>query len=143
MEQKDGGGCVLITDVPSTKETIVVKDDHVVGMVQMFESCHDFDIHVSLDMQTQLHTRAQKLASGSKMTMSTNIPKGGMTNFRHVVAPREVNFESLVLDMSNLSLHHLIISKTWYLLVFDVNGLLCVAQHLKFTKAWKPLVLAI
>ncbi len=59
MEQKDGGGCALITNVPSTKETIIVKDNHVVGMVQMFESSHEFDLHVSLDMQTQLHTRAQ------------------------------------------------------------------------------------
>lgn len=41
MEQKDGGGCELTTDVPSTREIIVVKDDHVVGMLQMSKSSHD------------------------------------------------------------------------------------------------------
>jgi hypothetical protein len=74
------------------------------------------------------------------MTMSTSIPRGHMTNSQHVVAPREVSFELLVLDMCNPSLNHLIINNTRYLLVFDVNGLLCVVQHLKSTKTWKPLV---
>lgn len=96
------------------------------GMVQMFESSHDFHFHASLNMQTQLHKWTQKLGSGSKMTMSTSIPKGHMTNSQHVVAPREVSFELLVLDMCNPSLNHLIINNTRYLLVFDVNGLLCV-----------------
>lgn len=77
------------------------------------------------------------------MTMSTSIPKGGTTNFQHVVAPREVSFESLVFDMCNPFPNQLVVSKTCYLLLFDVNGLLCVAQHLKSTKAWKPLVHAI
>jgi hypothetical protein len=75
--------------------------------------------------------------------MSTSIPKGGMTNFQYIVALKEVSFESLVLDMCNPFPNQLIVSKTCYLLVFDVNGLLCAIQHLKSTKAWKPLVLAI
>jgi len=35
VEQKDGGGCALTTYVPPIRETIVVKDNHVVGMVQI------------------------------------------------------------------------------------------------------------
>ncbi len=52
VEQEGGGGCALTTYVPLTREIIVIKDDHVVGMVQMFESSNNFDIHVSSDMQT-------------------------------------------------------------------------------------------
>ncbi len=55
MEQKDGGGCVLTTYVRSIRETIVVKDDHAVGVVQMFKSSNNFDFHVNLDKQTQSH----------------------------------------------------------------------------------------
>jgi hypothetical protein len=77
------------------------------------------------------------------MIMSTSIPKGGMTNFQYIVAPQEVSFESLVLGMCNPFPNQLIVSKTCYLLVFNVNGLLCAIQHLKSTKAWKTLVLAI
>lgn len=87
MEQKDGGGCALTTYVPSIKETIVVKDDHVVGMVQMFKSSNDFDLHVNLDKQTRLHTHAQILGSGFKMIMSTFILEGGMTKLSTYCCP--------------------------------------------------------
>jgi hypothetical protein len=66
-----------------------------------------------------------------------------MTNFEHIVASREVSFELLVLDMCNPFPNLLIVSKTRYVLVFDLNALLCAIQHLKSTKAWKPLFLAI
>jgi hypothetical protein len=52
MEQKDGGNCALTIDYPSTRENIVVKDDHVVAMVKMFESSHDFHLHVNSNKQT-------------------------------------------------------------------------------------------
>ncbi len=64
----------------------------MVGMVQMSESPNNFDLYVSLNKQTQSHTWAQKLGSGSKMIVSTSIPKGGMTNSQHIVAPKKVNF---------------------------------------------------
>jgi hypothetical protein len=91
------GFVALTTYAPSIRETIVIKEDHVVGMVQMFKSSNDFDFHANSNKQAW----AQILGSGSKMIMSTSIPKGGMTNFQHIVAPREVSFESLVLDMCN------------------------------------------
>jgi hypothetical protein len=86
VEQEDGGGYALTTYVPLTKETIAIKDNHVVGMVQMFESSNDLNFHVNLDMQIQLHTHAQKLGSVSKMIVSTSISKGGTTNSQHIVA---------------------------------------------------------
>ncbi len=52
VEQEDGGGCALTTYVPLTREIIVIKDNHVVGMVQMSESSNNFDLHVSSEMQT-------------------------------------------------------------------------------------------
>jgi hypothetical protein len=75
------------------------------------------------------------------MIVSTSILKSGMTNSQHIVAPREVSFESLVPYMCNHSPNQLVVSKTRYLFVLDVNGLLCVTQHLKSTKAWKPFFL--
>jgi hypothetical protein len=56
VEQKDASGCVLTTHVPSIREIIVVKDNHVLGVVQMFKSSNDFDFHVNLDKQTQSHS---------------------------------------------------------------------------------------
>jgi hypothetical protein len=35
VEQEDGGGCALTTYAPLTKEIIAIKDNHVVGMVQI------------------------------------------------------------------------------------------------------------
>ncbi len=34
----------------------------------------------------------------------------------------------------------MVVNKTCYLLVLDVNGLLCVAQHVQFGKKWKLIV---
>jgi hypothetical protein len=44
VEQKDGDGCAVTTYAPSIRETIVVKDHHVVGVVQMFKSSNNFDL---------------------------------------------------------------------------------------------------
>lgn len=37
----------------------------------------------------------------------------------------------------------MVINRVWYLLVLNVNGLLCQAMHVKSGKEWKPLVGAV
>ncbi len=70
--------------------------------------------------------------------MDASICKDGKTN-PQIVAHKEV---SLLVDVCNPCLNLMVVNKTCYLLVFDVNGLLCVAQHVRFGKRWKQLILA-
>jgi hypothetical protein len=73
------------------------------------------------------------------MSMDASICKGGKTNLQ-IVSHKEV---SLLVDVCNPCPNLMVVNKTHYLLVLDVNGLLCVAQHVQFGKRWKPLILAV
>jgi hypothetical protein len=96
-------------------------------VVPPFEESFDKDDkHVSfLERQTQSHTCAKKLASGNKMSMDVYVCKGGKTN-PQIVAHKEV---SLLVDACNPCPNLMVVNKTRYLLVLNVNGLLCATQH--------------
>ncbi len=59
------------------------------------------------------------------MSMDASIRKGGKTN-PQIVAHKEL---SLLVDVCNPFSNVKVVNKTCYLLVLDVNGLLCVTQH--------------
>jgi hypothetical protein len=56
-----------------------------------------------------------------------------------VSAPKEVNF-GLLVGTPIPSLSKPLVDRACYLLILDVNGLLCDVVHIKATKGWKPLV---
>jgi hypothetical protein len=58
--------------------------------------------------------------------------------------PKEVN-SNLPRSAYNISYENklLAINRTRHLLVLNINSLLCEARHLKSTKIWQPLILAI
>jgi hypothetical protein len=70
--------------------------------------------HASIDVE---HTLASTIFHKD---VSSELPMGNCTPF-----PKNTNIES-----------------PWYLLVLDVNGILCVANNLKtiYIGSWKPLV---
>jgi hypothetical protein len=76
--------------------------------------------------------------NGNKMSTTTTIAKGGKT-YQHVIATKEVSFKLLV-NMCNPSSNQLVVSKVHYLLVLDVNRLLCATKHLKSINIWKPFI---
>jgi hypothetical protein len=75
--------------------------------------------------QTQLHTHTKNLVNGNKMSMDVSICKGGKTN-PQIVAHKKV---SLLVDVCNPCPNLMVVNKIHYLLVLDVNGLLCATQH--------------
>jgi hypothetical protein len=66
-------------------------------------------------------------------------PKCGKT-YQVITAPKEVSLE-LLLSKCKPSANLPITSNTCYFLVLDVNGILCLAQHPKSRKRWRPWVL--
>jgi hypothetical protein len=71
--------------------------------------------------------------------MDVSISKGGKTN-PQIVAHKKV---SLLVDVCNPCPNLMVINKTRYLLVLDVNGLLCATQHVRFGKRWKLIIPAV
>jgi hypothetical protein len=65
------------------------------------------------------------LASDNKMSMDVFFCKGGKIN-PQIVAHKEVSF---LVDTCNPSPNLMVVNKTRYLFILNVNGLLCGTQH--------------
>ncbi len=108
----------------------------------MQKSTLDFDDgikkFITLDKCKWSSMCVKKLRDGGKV--STNTKKHASIDVEHTIHKKV----SLDLPMGNYTTSPKMtnIQSPWYLLVLDVNRLLCVAKHLKTTyiSSWKPLV---
>ncbi len=96
-----------------------------------YDSTYEGDVNVLLvSSKRQTQSKACKLQSLVISKVST---------IAIVSASKVVNFELLV-GAPIPSLSKPLVDRAHYLLILDVNGLLCDAVHIKATKGWKPLV---